>query len=783
MNLGGFALLLAAVFAGGSGAHTAAVTGAHTGVAHTSVAHTVATDSTTSNSQPSADPSPTLSLSGTTGTLTQAGPGTWQVTVLMDDPSPNCAGVSGKTATVGYRLRFTIPGGASSTPIAGHATPAPVPLQPPPPTGSSCEIAIKFTGLNQVPISATLDLDQGGASSAITLTVSRTVTLYSYLAIPAVVGGIMVLIMLLAALRYVRLYTVDGRPVRWWRDPAYWKRPLAAAGAWSLNDSWATNITTVVTLLATILGTTTAASALFPGVALDRFVIVNIVAGGIVAVAPLAFGVFYAGWTRHNPGILADASLALPQATAVTLASPAKLALARNTPVVLAAGGRRTLRATAVATVARTAVIQLRPDSSTATFKAGTKAAVPAGARAALEDRTTLRLSRWWILRPGQRRPFPAATEICLPAGASVRLERATMQLPGDGSAVLAEDATAELGAATAARIEDGPAGTVGRATTIRLRAGTEVTPLPRTLVTLTSTDPATLPSGTKARIPRRAVERHGLPPWPARVTLAADASATLESGAAALLADVSKVPAAIVDVPSGADIVLPGGGTVTASGHQQGPVTVKKGRTVHVPPQTRISILAGAVMTIPGTSDITVNTASTLVVERVGAAGGSLAIPSDDVDPGHAAAADAMIGYPARIEAVMGAKVTVAGVADVTLPAGTTSRASYRAEAELGTERSLQVPAGGNVLFGNLRMILGAAVLTMFGIGAEIGIAGVLAYGLSEASLPWRWAMLAVTGLVGLLTIAYSVTAIRAIADPRPGSSISATSGTSFTL
>ena len=163
----------------------------------------------------------------------------------------------------------------------------------------------------------------------------------------------------------------------------------------------------MITLLATILGVTTASSALFPGVALDRFVIVNIVAGGIVAVAPLAFGVFYAGWTRHNPGVMADASLALPQATAVKLASPARLALARNTPVVLASGGRRSLRATAVATVARAAVIQL-PGSSTATLTAGTRAAVPAGGSAALEGRTTFRLSRWWILRPSQRRVFPA---------------------------------------------------------------------------------------------------------------------------------------------------------------------------------------------------------------------------------------------------------------------------------------------------------------------------------------------------------------------------------------
>ena len=248
MNLGGFALLLTAVFASGSGVHAPAVPGAHTLAARSAASH----------SQSSADPAPPVAQ-WHTGTLTQAGPGTWQVTVLMDDSGAKCAGAM---ASVAYRLKFTIPGGAATTPLSGTATP--VPLQPPPPTGSSCEITIKFTNLNQVPITATLDLDQGGASSAITLTVSRTVTLYYYLGIPAVVGGIMVIIMLLAVLRYVRLYTADGRRVRW-REHAYWVRPLSAAGAWTINDSWATNITTVITLLATILGTTTASSALFPG--------------------------------------------------------------------------------------------------------------------------------------------------------------------------------------------------------------------------------------------------------------------------------------------------------------------------------------------------------------------------------------------------------------------------------------------------------------------------------------------------------------------------------------
>ena len=230
---------------------------------------------------------------------------------------------------------------------------------------------------------------------------SRTVSLYYYLGIPAVVGGIMVIIMLLAALRYVRLYTADGRPLRW-RDRAYWVRPLSA-GAWSLNDSWATNITTMITLLATILGVTTASSALFPGVALDRFVIVNIVAGGIVAVAPLAFGVFYAGWTRHNPGIMADASLVLPQATAVKLASPAKVALARNTAVVLASGGERTF-----------APPPWRPWPgrwSSSCLAAGTSATLETGASALLADVSKA---------PAAIVVLPSGADVMLPGGGTV---------------------------------------------------------------------------------------------------------------------------------------------------------------------------------------------------------------------------------------------------------------------------------------------------------------------------------------------------------------------------
>jgi hypothetical protein len=69
-----------------------------------------------------------------------------------------------------------------------------------------------------------------------------------------------------------------------------------------------------------------------------------------------------------------------------------------------------------------------------------------------------------------------------------------------------------------------------------------------------------------------------------------------------------------------------------------------------------------------------------------------------------------------------------------------------------------------------------------MFGIGAQLGIAAVL-MALSDATLTGQIFAWVALGVVTLITLAYSMTAIRALADPQPGSSISATAGTSFTL
>jgi hypothetical protein len=85
-------------------------------------------------------------------------------------------------------------------------------------------------------------------------------------------------------------------------------------------------------------------------------------------------------------------------------------------------------------------------------------------------------------------------------------------------------------------------------------------------------------------------------------------------------------------------------------------------------------------------------------------------------------------------------------------------------------------------VLVANLRMLTIANIVTMFGIGAELGVAFVLTY-FSEAIQPWRSLIFAAIAAVALLVLVYAKTATCTMADPQPGSSISAQAGTSFTL
>jgi hypothetical protein len=261
--------------------------------------------------QASADSSLSVTGVGSASPVLRQAGSVWKTTVLLSGAS--CAQAS---STVSYRLAVAPDGGLSGTGAAGLAGKA-VGTSP---DGSACAVTVRFTGLTPVPVTAALVVSLAGTSASVALTVSRGVTLASYLAVPAAAGGIAVALYLLLLLA---VSTCDWQGKRHHLFSGdWWKHPIAGSGTWSAGDSWATNITTGLVVVSTFLAATTASSSLFPGVALDRFAIVNILAGIFVVAAPVLFGILYTFFTGRNPGPSADSAVYVPGGGRVLLRVP-----------------------------------------------------------------------------------------------------------------------------------------------------------------------------------------------------------------------------------------------------------------------------------------------------------------------------------------------------------------------------------------------------------------------------------------------------------------------------
>ena len=310
MNLWGAAPLIAAALLGGG-------TGVHATAAEQVGAVT-----------PTSSPSVSLPSTGAPMPVLQQVGTSWETTVLLNSTSSGCSRVTAAhywlATTAPYQV---IPGTAMPRKPVVNTDPA----KGAPPYGSSCQVLVTFTGLGQVPETATLVVDQPGASSTVALTVSRNVTLADYLGYPAIAGLIItILSLLLSALLVWRRDRKSYDSTRDWLG-----RPVFGSGAWTINDSWATNISTGLVVIATLLGATTATNSLFPGVALDRFSIVNIAAGFFVVAAPVVFGILYSAFTMRHPGLTADSTIKLPRLLAATIRVPsgASITMAADTTI------------------------------------------------------------------------------------------------------------------------------------------------------------------------------------------------------------------------------------------------------------------------------------------------------------------------------------------------------------------------------------------------------------------------------------------------------------------
>ena len=180
----------------------------------------------------------------------------------------------------------------------------------------------------------------GGAGGdrvvAASATAPPNVTLFDYLGIPAITGaGITLLSFLLSVWLIRRNDSKAGQGMPSWTD--WLQRPILGAGAWTSNDSWATNISTGFVVVAAVISATTT-TTLFPGVTLDRFSLVNLAAGFFVAAAPVLFGILYARFTTRNPGLTADATVKVPGLRPAAINAPSGASITVVTDTTMADG-------------------------------------------------------------------------------------------------------------------------------------------------------------------------------------------------------------------------------------------------------------------------------------------------------------------------------------------------------------------------------------------------------------------------------------------------------------
>jgi hypothetical protein len=766
MNVWGVAPLFAVALLGGTGAHVTAHHAVHRSVVQSSSIGNSALVSVQGTG--AASPSPSVgppAPSAPSPVLRQVEPTRWQTTVVLNDTSPGCS--TAKAAD--YWLVITSPeraiqalkkplppvtiaGTSSTTAMRGSAAKK-AGHNAKPSEGSSCQVTLTFAKLGQTPQTATLVIDEAGGSSSIALTVSRDVTLAFYLGYPAAAGGILAILLFLLPVLFIKVYDWDGTTLRGWKC-GWWARPILGSGAWTLNDSWATNISTGLVVVGTILVTTTAANSLFPGIALDRFAIVNIVAGAIVVIAPVVFGIYYALYTARNPGPTADATVKLPGGATVTIEVPsgASITVSGDTTVQGIAG-----------------------NAAQADVRASCTYQIPAGARIDVQagDPAVVEAVIQYV------------TEAAAPKAAREAVREVLAVPPKDTREVARE--AARKAAREAAR---------------------EVLAVPPEDTHEAARAAATKAAREAARAVAPADMRAGTAPLMRMAEQAASAAVKRETRWNLKWKIKRKARRAVFQVvPDVVALELARVAAQAVKDEAEQPVVQAQAAPASADPRTSAAVPAAEVMTFPGTADIGVRPGSILKIMAPG--GGTWTIQASDQvappspanhkavalrrpprlipwwwppAPPSTAPADVHISYPARIDARGGAKITVTGTADVEFPALTVMTAPRRRPYTLQRGRRLLTPQGSSVIVANMGMLVVANIVTMFGIGAELGLAVILTY-FSEATQPWRVIAFTAIALLTVLVVAYANTATRTMADPQPGSSISAQAGTSFTL
>jgi hypothetical protein len=214
--------------------------------------------------------------------------------------------------------------------------------------------------------------------------VMHSVPTASYLWIPMAVGaGLVVLLVLLTGLIGVPYVEQDVPQTAGLFHGKFWTARFYASAAWTFGDSGATNITALATALAAILASGTVLTSIFPAIDLNPFIIMNVACGGIVAAAPILFGIANVAVTRGNPVVPIDARITLQADATITLPSGASIALPGGAVVRKASDGPEQARIKAGGTIHV-------PPGGKITVKSAAVMALPSGTTVAINPGATL---------------------------------------------------------------------------------------------------------------------------------------------------------------------------------------------------------------------------------------------------------------------------------------------------------------------------------------------------------------------------------------------------------
>jgi len=233
--------------------------------------------------------------------------------------------------------------------------------------------------------------------------------------------------------------------------------------------------------------------------------------------------------------------------------------------------------------------------------------------------------------------------------------------------------------------------------------------------------------------------------------------------------------------VAAGASITFPGGAKRNVNDQQ--PDLLSSGASVSVPADSLITVSGQPIAVATSTATvIAVRAESTITVTKdLTIAPGAIVGQVPANPPANQAAGPVTAGTPIIVPAA-GAAVTVTGVADIELPEGTSITALGAARIKLPSVTHFKAPSGTNVIMADMRSVILAAVVTLFGIGAELGIVGILAGYLSAEALQARVIAVLVVAIMAVVTLWYAAATTRVLADSPRGSALNGDE-TSYTL